>query len=626
MTQRANPSVNRHLEAFKTAGAIALAGGSADGWISPSSETSDISVQDPAIDDEVLNAFEQSSTNSSLTVTIDAGEAFVYGSWIVKDTPTDITLAPDLQSQTIFVGWNNNKANDVIVGLVDDFNNGPNDVDQRIPLYDITTDNNGVTNVVDRRAIGKLIYADEVDVDEKLGLPVFENTDNASVEEGAAVYIDGTGSQIEGIYVYTGSADEWDRVARSNEEVEDLINELLTAGTGTTITYDDSNDNLIIDGATQYTDELAQDAIASLLVAGNGITLSYNDTEDSLTASIPTNAIQLDEIDESISPTWTGTHTFNNAVQQSVTPTADNELATKSYVDSTEQGLDIHESVRVASTSNIDLTSSTDPNPIDGITVSNGDRILLKNQATDSENGVYDAVTATDPSTWVRSSDADEDSEVVDGFFVFVESGTTQQSQSYIIVNNPTLGTDPVSFTQFADAATISAGDALTKSGDTISHRDTSNQSAVSASAGSAITDVSVDEYGHTTSVSTSSFDTRYVERSGDDISSLTVTEDIDASTSSEFVTAQYASLLDAQNATLTEGALVYVEAEQSFYLQDADGLVKIPTIEAVVSFVNNNSDVPIADVARGFEARTSYPENPESGRVIFRTDKTETQ
>lgn len=621
MTQRANPSVNRPTEAFKTAGAIALAGGTEDGWISPSDETSDISIQDPAISDEDLNAFAESSVTDSTTITIDPGEAFVFGSWIVKDTETEVELAPSTPDQTVFLGWNNNEANDVIIGLVDDFNNGPNDVDQRIPLYDFDTDASGVTSVTDRRYIGKKIDASNLNIAETLGLPVYSETSDADSEQGSAIYIDGSSTEQEGIYVYTGAA--WDRVARTNEEVQDIVESLLVGGTGTSLTYDDSSNTLTIDGATQYTDEDAADAIAALLVGGNGISLTYDDAGDSLTVDIPVDSIQTDEIDESISPTWSGSHTFENAVQQQASPTADNELATKEYVDSTEQGLDIKESVRVASTSSIDLTASTDPNPIDGVTLTDGDRILLKDQSDATTNGVYDAVTATDPTTWTRSSDADEDAEVTAGFFVFVEEGTVQEGHGYVLLNEATLGTDALNFTQFSDSGTIAAGDALVKSGDSISHADTSTQSNVSATAGSAVTDVELDEYGHTTSVSTTDLDQRYVESSGDEISDLTVTGSIDASTADELLTATYSTLANAESASLSEGALVYVSDEESLYLQDSGSLVEVPTIEAVQAWVNNNADVPIADVSRGFEARTDYPSNPDSGRVVFRTDKT---
>jgi len=91
----------------------------------------------------------------------------------------------------------------------------------------------------------------------------------------------------------------------------------------------------------------------------------------------------------------------NNArVTNADKPTNDSDLATKSYVDSIEQGLDVKDSVRAATDgTNIDLTSSTDPNPIDGVTLNDGDRVLLKDQTDATENGIYNAATATDPTT-----------------------------------------------------------------------------------------------------------------------------------------------------------------------------------------------------------------------------------
>jgi hypothetical protein len=623
MTQRANPSVNRPLEAFKTAGAIALAGGSEYGWISPPTETSDISVQDPAIKHEKLNAFEESSTTDSLTVSIDPGEGFVFGSWVVKDTITEVNLAPNTSDQTIYLGWNNNEANDVIIGPIDNFNTGPNDTDQKIKLYEYDTDSSGVSTVTDNRRIGKAIDSNSITIAEKLGLPVYSDSSNAPVEQGTSIYIDGESSEREGIYVYDGS--QWDRVARSDEELEDLVDALLAGGTGVTLSYDDSNSTLTIDGATQYTDELAQDAVNALLVAGNGISLTYDDANDEMTVEIPSGAVQVDEIDEAISPTWTGTHTFNNPVQQQSAPSADNELATKSYVDSTDQGLDIKRSSRVASTGSIDLTSSTDPNPIDGVTLNDGERILLKDQTDATNNGVYTAVTATDPTTWSRASDADTDSEVTDGFFTFIEQGTVQQGQGYVLLNNPTLGTDALNFTQFSDSGTLGAGDALVKSADTINHADTSNQNNVSAADGSAITDLNVDDYGHTTNISTTDLDQRYVESSGSTglTGTLTVSGEIDASDATEIINATYTKLSNAQNATLSDGAIIYISDENSLYIKDSNGLQEIPTFEVIKTWVNNNASVPEADVARGFEARTDYPSNPDSGRVVFRTDKT---
>jgi len=63
--------------------------------------------------------------------------------------------------------------------------------------------------------------------------------------------------------------------------------------------------------------------------------------------------------------------------------------------------------VRTAADSKIDLTSSTDPNPVGGVTLSDGDRVLLPAQSDTSNNGLYRADPATDPSQWDRTYDAD---------------------------------------------------------------------------------------------------------------------------------------------------------------------------------------------------------------------------
>lgn len=154
-------------------------------------------------------------------------------------------------------------------------------------------------------------------------------------------------------------------------------------------------------------------------------------------------------------------------------PTNSQDAATKNYVDAVEQSLDIKDSVKAATNgSNIDLTSSSDPNPIDGVTLSDGDRVLLKDQTTASENGIYDAVTAINPTSWVRSDDADEDSEVTSGLFVFVEEGTANSNRGFVLTTNDpiTVGTTDLSFTQFSGAGQITAGTGLNKSGNTINH------------------------------------------------------------------------------------------------------------------------------------------------------------
>lgn len=159
------------------------------------------------------------------------------------------------------------------------------------------------------------------------------------------------------------------------------------------------------------------------------------------------------------------------SIATSTTPSKSSDLTTKAYVDGIAQGLTLKESVRVATDgTNVDLTSSSDPNPIDGVTLNDGDRVLLKDQNTASENGIYVANTATNPSTWTRSEDANEDSEVTSGTFTFVEEGTENGSTSYIITTpDPiTVGSTDINWSQFSAAGEIEAGNGLEKSGQTL--------------------------------------------------------------------------------------------------------------------------------------------------------------
>lgn len=106
-------------------------------------------------------------------------------------------------------------------------------------------------------------------------------------------------------------------------------------------------------------------------------------------------------------------------------PTDSAHIATKGYVDSARQGLDVKQSVRVASTANVAIATGLEAgDTIDGITLVAGDRVLLKNQTTTSQNGIYVAVASGAAS---RSSDANgtaDTGELKSGTFAFVEEGT----------------------------------------------------------------------------------------------------------------------------------------------------------------------------------------------------------
>lgn len=167
------------------------------------------------------------------------------------------------------------------------------------------------------------------------------------------------------------------------------------------------------------------------------------------------------------------------------TPTVSTDAATKAYVDAVKTGLDIKDSVRAASTGN--LTSSgntytlinTGANAaftLDGVNgITQGTRVLIKDQTTQSQNGIYVVSTVGDGATpWVltRASDFDNTPglEVTPGAFCFVEEGTVNSDSGWVLSTNGeiTIGTTSLTFTQFSGAGQITAGDGLTKTGNAI--------------------------------------------------------------------------------------------------------------------------------------------------------------
>lgn len=153
------------------------------------------------------------------------------------------------------------------------------------------------------------------------------------------------------------------------------------------------------------------------------------------------------------------------------------DAATKNYVDSTAQGLDVKQSVRCATTGNIATLSGL--LTVDGITVISGDRVLVKDQSTQSQNGIYVASA----SAWARSSDMDVWSEFP-GAFTFVEEGATWADTGWVCTVNQggTLGTTAVTWAQFSGAGSYTAGNGLTLVGTQFSAVGTTNRISVSGS------------------------------------------------------------------------------------------------------------------------------------------------
>lgn len=169
----------------------------------------------------------------------------------------------------------------------------------------------------------------------------------------------------------------------------------------------------------------------------------------------------LTDIDISISPKGEGSVNVNNArITGLAEPISATDAATKAYVDAARSGLDVKQSVRVATTEPITLSGTQ---VIDGVALAEGDRVLVKDQNDGAFNGVY----TVDSLAWSRAEDFDEDFEVTAGVFFFVEEGDTYADSGWVLTsNNPlTVGTSQLSFTQFSGAGQIIAGAALSKTG-----------------------------------------------------------------------------------------------------------------------------------------------------------------
>jgi len=168
-------------------------------------------------------------------------------------------------------------------------------------------------------------------------------------------------------------------------------------------------------------------------------------------------------------------------------PVSITDAANKQYVDDHVQGLDVKESVRVATTTVMPSgfpnsyggSTSGGQNVIDGVTLADGDRVLVKSQASndaaDAANGIY---TYTDTTKgFSRSTDFNENDEVTANAFVFVEEGTVNADNGFVLTTNNTItiGSTAIQFTQFSGAGQIVAGNGISKSGNTLNAALTTN-------------------------------------------------------------------------------------------------------------------------------------------------------
>ena len=261
--------------------------------------------------------------------------------------------------------------------------------------------------------------------------------------------------------------------------------QVVTAVTNNQVAFSIANSSI---GTTQLTDggvTNAKLANSTITLGSSTLTLGSTTTDiagitslvvDDITINGQTISTTASNKNIELSPHSTGTVTVPAGYKDRAGFT-DNSLANKAYVDSVSQGLDVKNSVEAATTANLSatysngtagvgatLTFGTAVTTLDGYTLVNGDRILVKDQTNAFENGIY---TRTSSTVFTRAIDADTSSDLSGGVFVFVEQGTLNGDNGYVFTHNgaPTIGTTNLPVSQFSGAGQITAGAALTKTG-----------------------------------------------------------------------------------------------------------------------------------------------------------------
>lgn len=225
----------------------------------------------------------------------------------------------------------------------------------------------------------------------------------------------------------------------------------------------------------------ANDANSAALKSSAGLA-NVDNTSD---ASKPVSTAQQTALDLKAplaSPTFTGTVTVP-------APSGDTDAATKTYVDSLANGIAPKDSVRAATaaalpactyangTDGVGATLTASANgalaAIDGVTMAVNEELLVKDQASGLQNGIYDITQIGDagnPFILTRRVDFDTAAKMRDGSACWVGEGTVNADQQWIMTTNApiTVGTTSLSFTQSSGLGQITAGAALTKTGNTL--------------------------------------------------------------------------------------------------------------------------------------------------------------
>lgn len=260
----------------------------------------------------------------------------------------------------------------------------------------------------------------------------------------------------------------------ANKAYVDAAAPNITGGTGITVSGTTTKTIAITNTGTAGTYTKVTTNAQGQVTSGTTLSASDIPTITASKISDFDTQVRTSRLDQMTAPT-TSVSMNSQRITSLAEPSASSDAATKNYVDTVAQGIDAKPSVKAASTANLTLSGTQ---TVDGIALVANDRILVKDQSTASQNGIYLVAAGS----WTRTTDADTWDELR-AAYVFVEQGSVNADNGFLCTVDAggTLGTTAVTWVQFSGAGQITAGAGLTKTGNQLDVVGTANRITVNA-------------------------------------------------------------------------------------------------------------------------------------------------
>ena len=410
------------------------------------------------------NEVEVSASTGSVTIGLPSSISVNAATATALQTPRTISLGGDLSGSASFDGTSDITINAIVdsSAAVDSITGTANEVEVSASVGAVTI---GLPSTINANTTGNAATATTLQNSRAISLGG-DLSGSASFNGGSDITITANiqpnsvslGTDTTGDYVASVSASTGITVTGTGEGAAVVIENTdkgsdqnifknVTINGVDTITADSNDDYLNINsgtgiGITAYTgmDAFTIENTGVLSVSGTTNQISASTTSGAVTLSLPSSVV------------------FPGSVTLNADPQNPLEAATKQYVDAVAEGLHVHASAEAATTASVDLSSA--PSTIDGVTLTDGMRVLVKNQANAAENGIYTYSASAD--ALVRATDYNTAAEIDPGDFIFVHQGSINADTGWVQTNViTTLGTDAIAFTQFSGAGTYLAGNGL---------------------------------------------------------------------------------------------------------------------------------------------------------------------